>query len=386
MKKLTIFLASLSLLFLAPVAIAKDENSEETKIVSVPVGKVIDRDHIAIGDVVEISGTVNGDVYAFGGQVLVDGTVNGDLITAGGVVTISGKISQDVRAAGGQITISGDVGRNVTIGGGTVEFTSDAKIKGSVLAGVGNLSIAAPIGSNVKVGTGNLTISSRVKGDVEAGVGVLRLTSKAKVDGDLTYWSEEDASIDENAVVGGEVTKKTPPAAAKDRAGAVFGAFAGFNLFLKIVSFISTLIIGLLLIKLFPRYSRETVLTLRGRPWASLGIGVVALILTPIITVLLLITLVGIPLGLILGAIYAISLYLARIFVIFWAGSWILERTRGKVHEGWALFIGLIVYLIITSIPIIGAFVVFFAILFGLGAAIITEKEIYSVARKKDII
>ena len=385
MKKLTIILASLSLLFLAPVVIAKDKNGEETKVVSIPAGEVVNKDHFAFGDIVEISGTVNGDVYAFGGQVLVDGRVNGDLITAGGVVTISGSVSQDVRAAGGQLTISGEIGGNVTIGGGNIEITDSARVGGGIVAGGGNISLAAPVGKSIKVGGVNLTISNKINGDVEAGVETLRLTSKAKVGGDLTYWSEKDASVDEKAVIGGEVTKKTPPATGFETKK-ILGAFTGFSLFMKLVSLISTLIVGLFIIKLFPRYSRQTVSTLKNRPWASLGVGVVALILTPIITVLLLVTLVGIPIGLILGAIYAISLYLARIFVIFWAGSWILERTRGKVNEIWALIIGLIVYLVVTSIPIIGSFVVFFTILFGLGAAIITKKEIYSIARKKDII
>ncbi|HEX7455982.1 MAG TPA: polymer-forming cytoskeletal protein [Candidatus Nanoarchaeia archaeon] len=389
MKKLTIILFAFALLFVAPVAIARDkskDNSKETKVVTVPAGEVVNKDYFGFGDVVEISGTVNGDVYAFGGQVLVDGKVNGDLITGGGLVTVSGNITQDLRAGGGQVTISGEIGRNVAVGGGNVDFTDSARIRGSVLAGAGNLSLAAPVGSNVKVGAGNLTISNRIDGDVEAGVGVLRLTSKAKVGGDLTYWSDETASIDKNAVVVGDVTKKTPPEAARPTAGKAFAAFTGFNIFMKVVSVVSTLVIGLLLIAFFPKYNRETVSTLRRRPWVSLGVGFLTVVVTPIVFIILLATVVGIPLALILLALYLISLYLARIFIIFWAGSWILERTGRKVHEVWAFVSGLFVYYIVTLIPIIGGLVTLFVILFGLGAAALTKKAIYSLARKRDII
>lgn len=389
MKKIIIVLSALILLFIAPIAIVQGEDkkdSEKTKITTVPAGEVIDNDYFGFGDVVEISGTVNGDVYAFGGQVLVDGKVNGDLITGAGTLSISGDVTQDVRAGGGQITISGNIGRNVTVGGGNIEFTKDAKVAGSVLAGGGNISLAAPVGGNVKIGAGNLTISNKINGDVEAGVGQIRVTSKAQVAGDLTYWSDQTASIDENAKIAGEVTKKKPPAAASPSPEKIFGVFTGFNLFLKIISLLSTLIVGLLLIKLFPRFSQGTISTLQKRPWASLGIGLAALVLTPIIFVILLVTILGIPLALILLALYLIALYLVRIFVMFWAGRFIADKTGVKMGDAWALVLGLVVYSIVTLVPIIGGLVTLFVILFGLGAVFLTKKEAYSAARKKEII
>jgi hypothetical protein len=305
MKKFVVIFAALPLLFLAPASVVLgNSDDKETKVVTVPVGEVINRDHIAVGDVVEISGTVNGDVYAFAGQVLVDGTVNGDLITAAGAITVSGTVSQDLRAAGGTITINGSIKRNITVGGGVVEITDDARIGGSILGGTGTINIAAPVGGNVKIGSGALTISNKINGDLEAGVEDLRLTSKAAVTGDLTYWSEKDASIDDKAVVSGEVTKKKPPAGFGPKFGPVVSGFSGFRIFSAIVGFISTLIIGLLLIKFFPNFGRSAASNLSSRPWASLGLGFAAFILTPIIGLILLVTLVGIPLALILGALY----------------------------------------------------------------------------------
>ncbi|MCH7541465.1 hypothetical protein IH981_01650, partial [Patescibacteria group bacterium] len=160
---------------------------------------------------------------------------------------------------------------------------------------------------------------------------------------------------------------------------------AGFSVFTAVVGWISTFIIGLLLIKLFPRFSRETVSTLRKRPWSSLGIGFLTLILTPIVFVILLITVIGIPLALILLALYLISLYLARIFVIYWIGLTLFERTGRKIHEVWALIVGLVVYYIITLVPIAGGLATLLVVLFGLGAAILTKKATYTEARKKDL-
>ena len=381
-KKLFVTLPILLLLFLAPSASAKDKDVRETKVVALPAGEVVDGDYFAFGDVVEVSGTVNGDVYAFGGQVLVDGKVNGDLITAGGTVTISGNISQDLRVGGGQITISGEIGRNVTVGGGNVEFTNGASVRGSVLAGAGNLTLAAPVGSSVKVGAGNLSISNKIDGDVEAGVGGLRLTSKAQIKGNLTYWSDQKALIDKNALVSGEITKRATPEIARPSPRGIFGGFGAFNIISTIIGFVSTFILGLIFIKFFPKFSAATVSTLSKKPWVSLGIGLLAVVVTPIVFIILLITVVGIPIAFILIALYLISLYLARIFVIFWVGTTLLSRTGRKPHAVWAFILGLVAYYVLTLIPIVGCIITALVILFGLGGLLITKKDTYLAAKK----
>jgi len=385
-KKLLILVPVLLLLLLAPVAIVVGESKDETKISALPAGEVVNKDYFASGDVVEVSGTVNGDVYAFGGQVLVDGKVKGDLITAGGTVTVSGDISQDLRAGGGQITISGQIGRNVTIGGGNVEFTSDANVRGSILAGAGNITLASPIGSNVKVGAGNLTISNKVNGDVEAGVGSLRLTSKAQIKGDVTYWSDRNASIDENALILGELTKKATPVTPKPPIDEIFGGFAAFNIFAALVGFVSTFILGLILIKLAPNFMKTATSTLGSKPWVSLGIGLLTLILTPIVSIILFVTVVGLPLGLILVPIYLICIYIARIFVIYWVGIMIFNRTGRKLHEVWAFVLGLAIYYILTLVPVIGGIVTFLTVVFGLGTALVAKRYVYLAARSKNIL
>jgi hypothetical protein len=47
-----------------------------------PASQVAAADYFAFGELVEISGTVNGDLYALGGAVFIDGRINGDVIAA----------------------------------------------------------------------------------------------------------------------------------------------------------------------------------------------------------------------------------------------------------------------------------------------------------------
>ena len=384
MNRFIISLCFTTLLFVFPaIATQDEESSKDLKLVTVPSGEVINKDYFAFGETVEISGTVDGDVYAAGGQILIDGTINGDLLAAGGKISISGNISQDVRIVGGQITIGGEIGRSLTASGGNIELTDSAVVRGSVVAGGGSILLASPIGREVMIAAGNLTVSNKVDGNLEAFVGSIRLTSKAVINGDLTYWSDSPASIDGNAKISGSVIHKTPPKPSLEK---VFGLLTGIYLLVTLISFISTLIIGLLFIYFYPKYNREVVSTLRKRPWASLGIGFLILVVAPIFLIIIFSTVVGIPLALILLASYLITIYLARIYVVFWAGVTIFERLGKRVHEGWALFVGLIIYFILTLIPVIGGIITFVVVLFGLGAAILTKKELYQTLRKQDII
>jgi len=341
---------------------ARSEDRSDKRVVTLPADEVVNEDYFAWGDVVEILGTVHGDVYTAGGEIRMAGTVDGDLLAAGGKVRMEGKVSQNARIAGGEVTVAGEIGRNLTVAGGKITLADAATVHGNVIS------------------AGDLVIAGRVNGSVKAMAGNLQAASAAKVGGDLTYRSPHPAQIEEGAKIGGMVMQKKPNRMFDFSPGQMMGAVAGLFLLFKVVSFVSTLVLGLLLIFLFPGFSRAVVSTLREHPMASLGWGVVLLIVTPFVLVALLMTVVGIPLALILFPLYLISLYLARIVIILWAGTAILERMGKGGHPAWGLLIGLFLYTVLTFIPGPGGLISFFVILFGLGAALLTLREQYAAA------
>ncbi|MEW6681360.1 MAG: hypothetical protein AB1451_00345 [Nitrospirota bacterium] len=384
MNPIVVGLVMLAVLLARP-AWAQDEHSDaaEREVMILPAGVVINQDYFAYGERVEISGTVNGDVYAAGGQILVDGTINGDLLAAGGAITISGTVSQDARIAGGQIAINGPIGRSLTVAGGNVEVNDSAAVGRSVVAAGGRVRVAAPVQADAKIAGGSVTVSNAVKGNLHVATGDLRLTSKAAIAGDLTYWSQTDASIDPGANVAGVVTRKALPEHFGPRPGAFLAALAGLFLLAKLVSFVSTLVLGLLFLYLLPRYTGSTVSTLRTRPWASLGIGFIAFVVTPVAAVILLITVLAAPLGLMAAALFVLAIYVARVFVMIWAGAALFAWMGKPVREVWALVIGLVVYTIVTAIPFLGWIVAWGVTLFGLGAALLADRMLYLTAKER---
>jgi len=361
-------------------AVAFTYAQEETrKIVSSE--EIIDGDYIAAGETVEISGVVKGDVYVLGGQVLVSGVVEGDLLVLGGTVSISGRVDQNVRVAGWQVILSGEVGRNVTVGAMNVEVTKRADLQGSMVAGAANIILNSPIQKSTRIAGRNLTVTNVLAGDLEAAVENIRLAPGAEIKGDFTYWSNRTASIGENVVIEGEITKKAAqgPGAYVEKVTKPITELVGPLLW--IASFLSSLVIGAFLVKLFPDFARKTVLTLRTRRWRSLTSGVTTLLIIPIIFGILIITIVGIPLGFVLLMLSSFILYVARIFVMLWIGMLISEKLNKNISDLGAFAIGLVVYSILVQLPIVGWFISFLAVLFGLGALVQTVKEKYFANR-----
>jgi len=184
--------------------------SDDKEAVVLEKNEVVDRDYFAGGEEVKILGVVNGDLYVGGGLVVINGKVSGDVIVGGGKVEINGEVTQDVRVVGGDLVVKGKIGGNLTAVGANVVVNDSAQLAGSVVAVGGNVTIEAPVPGDVVAGAGSLVINSEVGGNVTAALGELRLESEAGVGGNLTYWSENEAKIDEGVVIAGVVEQKMP--------------------------------------------------------------------------------------------------------------------------------------------------------------------------------
>lgn len=387
MKKL-FFPVVLFILFLVLAIPTFASNGDSIK--TLPRGETITGDYFAAGDQVNINGTVQGDAYVAGGNVTIDGTIDGDLLVAGGNVIINGTIGQDIRAFGGDITVSADqVGGSITTAGGNVRIVSPTSITKNLVAASGNLDISAPITGNANLAGGNIRISSNVDGNVQAATEQLSLTEGATIGGNLTYWSQNKVNIDEGASVSGNIEQKEATFQGRSEvtkglqdAGKAFGV--GFKIFSLIVS----LAFALIFFYLLPELSKSVTSLIGKRPGMSALIGFLTLILTPIIGIILLITIVGIPFSLIIMFAYFIILFFGKIFFSVFLGQKVMYyiTKNDRQNTFWVVLVGIVVYSIITLIPVIGTIVSFIAVIIGTGALLIAKKNFYLAFRKKNLI
>lgn len=341
--------------------------------------ETVDDDLFIGAETVMIDGTVNGDLYAAGGVVTVNGTINGDVLVAGGVVNISGIIGQDVRAAGGTIAVTNaQIADNVSVFGGNLTLDNQTTVGGTLVVGGGNAVSQAEVGRNVVGGAGALTIDNKVGGDIEVGAGQLTLGSQADVGGKVTYASEEEASIAAGASIAGEVKQILPQAAGALRdfdPGAARGFLRGVNFGVKLWLYLSALLVGIVTLYLFRKESQAVAENILAKPLASLGWGVVVLIVTVPVLALLLMTVIGIPLALILLGLYLLMIYLTKVFVGLLFGQVLFSYFDRKQANLYAvLAVGLAVYYLLTAIPFLGFFVATAAVIFGLGGLFICKK------------
>ncbi|OGD98379.1 hypothetical protein A3A49_01420 [Candidatus Curtissbacteria bacterium RIFCSPLOWO2_01_FULL_38_11b] len=359
------------------------QHIERQEIVLLPKDQVVNQDYFATGEKVTIAGIVNGDAYIAGGNLIIDGEINGDLLAAGGTVNIRGRVTDDVRVAAGQVIISGLVEGNVTVLGGSVNLENSAEIKGSLTSAAGNLSVFSPIGKGITAGAGDITIDSKISGNILTGVNSLTLNPNAEVNGNLTYVSERQANIQPGAKVSGKTTHNLPQKPQEKDMEKILG---GIFLFFEIISFLAALIMGMLLLKFFPNYIKDLVNYLDNKPLKSTGLGLLTAVVTPILIILLFITLVGIPASLMLLAAFLVSLYFSKIIFAMYIG----QKATAILGRKWTVYLsfltGLMILYLFKIIPVVGFITTIVAVLAGTGAIVQAKFSILKLSKSKKII
>lgn len=350
-------------------------------IVILPANQTVHGNYYALGDSVEISGTVTGDVYVLAGQVFIDGHVQGDVLALGGSVEISGRVGNNIRVLAGQVTLSGEVNKNITVVTASFQVLPSADLQGNVVCVAGNADIGSAVAENVTVFGSNLRISNELHKNLDAYVGQLRLTSKAVIDGNVMYGTSTVALIDPGAKIKGEVAFATSYVSRLFEGSWLKGLLVGSQIAALLMNFFYSLIVGVILIRLFPKTVDYALLALKTEYWKALIYGLVLLILLPLASLVLLMTILGAPFALTLIAFNIIGFYTAKILTILWASNAVLHKFGLKLGRVLTLCLGLVAYFLVTAIPVFGTIVALVTMLFGVGAAVIGRTLMHSRKR-----
>ena len=224
----------------------------------------------------------------------------------------------------------------------------------------GPVSVAGRVRGDLVVVNGRLRISGTVEGDVVAVADRATLAPGARVGGDFVY-GDKRPLVAGGATIGGDV-QRVSVGEVTDPVGFI-GAAA-----LWIAVSVSALVLGLLLLWLAPRALDAAFRAASTSLGATIGWGLLLFFGLPILAVIALVTIVGIPLGV------ALLLALLPIYAIgYTTSAWLLGRRlvgppRGRVL---AFLAGLAILRILAIIPIVGGIVWFAATVVGLGALLV---------------
>lgn len=303
---------------------------------------------------VDAGETRNGDVEAAAGSVIIAGTVRGDVSAAAGsvLITDTGRVTGSLDAAAGSVVVAGVVDGDVSVGAAALEVRDGARIGGSLEAGVADARLYGAVDGDASVGADTLTVGP-----------------DASIGGSLTY-DAETVTIDEDASIAGSVTRDENlsiggPDVFGTGGGPVLPQIPGWvgSLYGAVVN----LLLGVILLAAMPGFGRRVVGEAVGQPLRSGGIGLLTIILVPIVLLIVLITIVGIPLSLAGLIAFALVLWVASVYGAIAVGTWALSLAD-YANRWVALLVGVILVAIVGAVPVLGGLLEFVVLLVGLGA------------------
>jgi cytoskeletal protein CcmA (bactofilin family) len=332
MKKVLLFLLACMLVYSARayrIAWGK------TVTITTPVHE----DLYIAGGTVSINAPVYGDVIIAGGTISINDTIMNDLLLAGGNVTINSFVADDIRCAGGELHIQKNIGGDLVVTGGRVEIAQGVIVNGGLITGGGNITVNGTINGDVRVGAGTFTFNGVGNRNFECHAD--KLIMNGTVVGSSVLAAREiiiqnDASFSNNVRYWNKAGKLDFKQSIKN-GNAVFDSslkFAGNNWYylghatvlgliwylLTVFSFI--LLIQFLFASTFKKAGHNTGHSLL----KSLGLGFLFFIGVPVAVVLLLITIIGVPIGLIVMASYVVIVLLATIITSLVFANWYNDR------------------------------------------------------------
>lgn len=227
----------------------------------------------------------------------------------------------------------------------------------------GPVVIDGTVTESLVVFNGRTEISGTVRDDVVVFNGRVVIRSGAEIGGDVV--SRQSPQIEDGATVRGDVQDITTRFDFEDLglAGRI-AWWIGYS--------VSTLILGLLLFLFAPALDGSIVDAVRRRTGAAIGFGVAVFFLVPIAAVLLLVTIVGIPLG--LFVLFALALLYTVGYV---TGAHALGRRLVKppTSRFLSFLVGLGILRLVGLIPVVGGLVWLLAAIFGLGLLTVAARR-----------
>lgn len=345
-----------SIVFSSMTGLAQSFRSSDNLVVG--KSETVDSALFAGGRNIDIAGTINGDLFCAGMNVSISGKVKGDVFCAAQSLRVSGEIEGSVKLAGQTVNFSspkvakaGVVGQTVTIDSAT-EVTQDAQLAGQ------DLTVNGDVGRDLAVAGQNVVIANKVGRDVTGSVEKLTLSSGAEVGGDLDYTSTTEAVIQDGAVVSGSVNRQQP----KEKQSTNFAVFKPVSI---LYLFFAMIIVSLVLVVAFPRLFNETNGRIMSLPGKTALIGFAGVFFTPILAILLMITVVGIPLAILILLAWMVVLFVSGPAFAYSVGARVWKRSESPMI---IMLVGSVLLILLYIIPIIGFFAVVAAGLLGTGA------------------
>jgi hypothetical protein len=303
-------------------------------------------------------------------------------------------IGQELMLGGGQAILAGAVGQDAMIATNGLELLGT--IGGNLDAELGNAADSPTFSPTIMMADGPRVPTVN---------GGLTLGPDAVIRGDFSYRTEAPLDVPAGQI-GGEISEEIRIIDAVSESFETRYPVANWSL-TQLRNFITLFLVGGLLLWLAPTWVDQIGETVRAEPVQSLGWGFVSLVgfgmvmfLIIVATILLAIGLGMLTLGGLAGTIVSLGLFVLSAFglafglvvgyltiiAISYLGSRLLQMRlwpERSLNRYLLLGVGLLFYVLLTAIPIVGGLINFVVMLLGLGGLWIMGRGMWNRFRQE---
>lgn len=352
---------------------------------SISVTNPITDDLYMAGQTIVISQDITGDLYVTGMSVQINANVSGDLVAVAQTITLNGNVGDDAKLVAQDIYLNGNVGDDLMTGSSGLNISVISTIGGTLYAFANTANINGVIAGDLEMMSDAVSFTAQVNGDAHINSGsALSIGDSAKINGTLMYSSPEESEIPAGVVVG-EVTYTSnfvPEMPKKDETGLrdIANGFAS-----QAFKFLGLLFIGFVLLLAMP-FSFKTVAVMTKESYLkALWYGLVFVIAIPVISFLLLFTIIGIKFAGIMMVLWLIVWPFGKIYGSYFIMSLIFKPAKKEQfwRELGVLALGLFALVVIHMLPFVG-WIAWWGVTFvGIGGLILYKLKIYELVKGK---
>ena len=317
-------------------------------------GESVSDDVYVFGPSSTFAGAVSGDAVSLSRDIESDSAIAADALFIGESVSLRGSVADDARLIAETVLVSGTVKDDLVIFAAKVLVLPSAHIGGNLYVVGGDVEVRGAVAGDVRLYAGASRVSATVGRTLETW-GKIELGEHTVIGSDFIAHGERKPAVPESVKVAGDTVHD-------ERGGAAIGvsvlpAFMGGLFSLHALM---ALALGFFLFFFAKDRTEEVLLDVMPQFGKRLVRGLLVLFLMPVAIAVLLGSVVGIPIALLLLALFVVLVMVSSVFGGIMLGAW-SERVFFK-RSAFPLtyrpvLIGILLLSLVIALPVVGAVV-----------------------------
>ncbi len=336
---------------------------------NVTISKPVYEDLYIAAGTITINAPIHGDLIIAGGTIIINDSVANDILLAGGNVTFNGFVGDDIRCAGGNLRISKNVTGDVVVVGGTViidngvtigglltsggDITVDGNVNGEVRGAFGELILNGNITKDIDCRGGKITVNGTIGGKAVISATDIIIGNNAAFNSDVRYWNKK-GTIDFKQSL--KNSKATYDASLRMQTGQWY--YLGAATIIGLLWYLGMALLMIMIVEyLFGYTMKKAADMVFNSSLKCLGYGFLFLLGVPLVAVVALVTIIGVPIGILLLFGYVALIILAAVITSVAAAHWFNNRNNYQWNYWRMVFAAFGIFIVLkllSSTPFVG--------------------------------